>query len=155
MKRRFLIALTVAVALTGGFAGGVYAYWRTSGSGSGGASVGTAQAVTIVAASSTPTSSLSPGGTADLVVTLNNPNSYAVTLTGIAQNGAVSPVPSGSCTGANAGVSVATQSGLAISVASGSGQTVHIPDAAAMTAASDSSCQGVSFDIPVTLTVQR
>ena len=155
MKRRFLIALAAVVALTGALAGGVLAYWRTSGSGSGAASVGTAQAVTVVAASGTPTSSLNPGGTADLVVTLNNPNSYAVTITGIAQNGAVSPVPGGGCTGANAGVSVPTQSGLAISVASGSAQTVHIPGGAAMTAASDRSCQGVSFDLPITLTVQR
>jgi hypothetical protein len=155
MKRRFLIALTVAAAVTGALAGGVYAYWRTSGSGSGAASVGTAQAVTVEAATGIPTSSLQPNGTADLVVTLDNPNSYAVTIVGIVQNGPASPVSGGSCTSANSGVTVPTQTGLTLSVPSGAGQTVHIPNGAAMSASSDSNCQGVSFDITVTLTVQR
>jgi hypothetical protein len=140
MKRRFLIALTVAAAVTGALAGGVYAYWRTSGSGSGAASVGTAQAVTVEAATG---------------ITLDNPNSYAVTIVGIVQNGPASPVSGGSCTSANSGVTVPTQTGLTLSVPSGAGQTVHIPNGAAMSASSDSNCQGVSFDITVTLTVQR
>jgi hypothetical protein len=132
MKRRLLIALTVAAALMGVLAGGVYAYWRTGGSGSSAASVGAAQAVTIVAASGTPSSSLTPGGTADLVVTLNNPNTYSVTITSVSQNGAVTPVPNGSCSAANAGVSVPSQNGLTISIAPGSGQTVHIPSGTSM-----------------------
>ena len=155
MKRRFLIALTVAVALTGALAGGVYAYFTTGGSGSGAASVGTAQAVTVQAvATGTPASSLQPGGSADLLVQLSNPNSYTVTLVGIAQNGTVTPVPSGTCTGANAGVTVPTLAGLTISVASGV-HVVDIPGGAAMGASSASACQGASFQIPVTVTVQR
>lgn len=155
MKRRFVIALTVAAFLTCALAGGALAYWRTTGSGTGAASVGTAQSVTIVAATGTPQSSLVPGGTADLTLTLNNPNSYSVTITGVAQNGTVSPVSGGGCTGANAGVSVPAQTGLSISVPSGNGEAVHIPNGASMTTGSNSACQGVSFQIPVTLTVQR
>ena len=103
MKRRFLIALAAAVALTGALAGGVFAYWKTSGSGSGAASTGTALSVTVIAASGTPTSALQPSGSADLVVTLTNPNAYAVTIVGIAQNGTVVPVPSTGCTGVACG----------------------------------------------------
>ena len=152
MKRRFLIALTVTVATSGALASAVYAYWRTSGSGSGTASVGTASNVTLLAASGTPTSLLSPGGSADLLVTLNNPNSYAVTIVGAAQNGTVTAVGGSGCT--TSGVSVPTQSGLTISVASGT-HTVTISNGALMSSSSDSGCQGASFQIPVTLTVQR
>lgn len=156
MKRRFLTALTVAVALTGALAGGVYAYWKTSGSGSGSASVGTAQSVTVQAvASGTPASALQPGGSAELLVQLSNPNSYTVMLVGIAENGTtVTPVGGSGCTSANAGVSVPTQTGLTIPVAAGT-NVVHIPSGAAMSSGSASGCQGASFQIPVTVTVQR
>lgn len=160
MKRRLFVALTAVVALVVGLgAGGAYAYWRAQGSGSGTASVGTPAGVTVVAATATPSSKLIPGSTADLVVQLDNPNVYSVTIVGIAQVGTtVTPVggtgPGTACSSANTGVSVPTQTGLSLTVANGS-NTFHLTNAATMAASSASGCQGASFQIPVTVTVQR
>ncbi|HWE55775.1 MAG TPA: hypothetical protein VG435_09690, partial [Acidimicrobiales bacterium] len=114
------------------------------------ASVGTAQAVTVVAATGTVSSKLQPGGSADLTLTINNPNSYAVTVIAVQQSGPITVSGGSGCTSdsgsepsltlGNSGVSVSTQSGLAVSVPSGSGQAVHIANGATMTTASDSGC---------------
>ena len=149
------LLLGAVIALVVGLgAGAAYAFFTSSGSGSGAASVGTAQSVTVIAASGTVSSKLIPGISADLLVELDNPNSYSVTITGIAQNGSVTPVGgSGTCT--TTGVSVPTQTGLSITVASGTNILVHIPNGASMSTASDSGCQGAAFQIPVTITVQK
>jgi hypothetical protein len=154
-RRGLVIGATIAVVVGLG-AGSVFAYFTAVGSGSGVASTGTAQDVTVIAATGgAPSSSLYPGKTgADLVVELNNPNSYAVTIVGITQNGAAVPVgASGTCT--TTGVTVPTQSGLSVSVASGTNVVVHISNGASMSSSSDSGCQGAAFQIPVTLTVVK
>jgi hypothetical protein len=157
MKRKLLVAVAGAMILTGALAGGAYAYWTTHGTGSGTASVGTPLNVTVEAASGTPSSLLAPGGSADLLVKLDNPNAYPVTIVGISQNlsGTVSVTGGTGCTAANAGVTVPTQAALNVSVAAGTGVVVHIPSGAAMSLGSASGCQGASFQIPVTLTVQK
>jgi hypothetical protein len=143
------VALVIGLA-----AGAAYGSFVAAGSGSGAASVGTAQSVTVLAATGTPTSKLIPGGSADLTVTLDNPNSYPVSIVSITQNGSVNPVGGiGSCS--NTGVTVPTQTGLNIAVASGSSVNVDIPNGASMDATSDSGCQGASFQIPVNITVQK
>jgi hypothetical protein len=155
MARRILV-LTAAIALMIGVGvGSAFAFWSSHGTGSGTASTGTPAGVTVLAATGTPSTKLIPNTSADLTVTLDNPNSYAVTITGVAQNGTVTPVGGTGCTAANAGVSVATQSLLTVSVASGSGVVVHLANAVAMSSGSASGCQGASFQIPVTLTVQK
>ena len=80
MRRRFqsrrvklLAAFVVALCL----AGGAFAYWTSTGSGSGSATVGNAQAVTITAGV-TPTTALYPGTTGDVTVHITNPNLFSV-----------------------------------------------------------------------------
>lgn len=154
MTRRLSIAIVSVLALLSGVgAGGAYAYWTTSGAGNGPGTVGTPANVTVGAATATPASDLLPGGTADLVVQLSNPNAYAVTIIGISQTAAVTAV-GGSCTGATSGVSVTTRTGLSVAVGPGV-QTIHIAAAAAMTTSSASACQDASFQIPVSITVSR
>ena len=171
MRRRKLLVLTVAVAgalSLGAGTGSAYAYFTSSGSGAGSATSGTTQQVTLIAATSgTALSNLIPGGTADLRVELNNPNGFSVTVTGIAQNGPVTEVGGTGCTSdsgtwpsitlGNSGVSVPTQTGLSITVASGpiTNVVIHVPTGASMNTSSASGCQGATFQIPVTLTVQR
>jgi hypothetical protein len=160
MARRLSVALVAALALVVGIgAGGAYAYWRTQGSGSGTASVGAPASVTVIAATATPSGKLIPGGSADLVVQLDNPNAYAVTIVGLTQNGAVNPVggtgPGTACTSANTGVSVPTATGLSLTVASGSNIVVHVANGVSMSTVSASGCQSASFRIPVTLSVQK
>ncbi len=97
---------------------------------------------------------------------MNNPNSYAVTITGISQNGPVAVVGGTGCTSdsgsepslilGNSGVSVPTQSGLVgYSLPALSTSNVDITNGASMTMSSNSGCQGASFQIPVTITVHE
>ena len=161
MKNKLLLVVVGALAISIGLAaGGAFSYFTSSGSGSGGGGVGTAQAVTVVAATGTPSSQLTPGGSADLVLELTNPNSYPVRIIGIAQRGTdVTPVgatgPGTPCSSTTTGVTVPSQLGLSISVASGSNVTVHIPGAVSMSTSSASGCQGATFQVPVDVAVQR
>jgi hypothetical protein len=160
-----LVAAGVVTA-TGWGAGAAYAYWTGRGDGSpaAGAATTTAPAtvhVVAVTGAGDPSTLLSPGGTADLVLELDNPNAYPVTMTTIAQGGTVTPTggggPGAACTGGSdgtSGVSVPTRT-VNVLVASGSPVVVHIPGAASMSTSSVSGCQGASFQIPVTVTVQR
>jgi hypothetical protein len=150
MKRRFVFA-TIAVIVALGIAGAAYAYFVSTGTGS--ATDGTAPTVTVQAvASGSPTSSLLPGGTSDLIVQVQNPSNLTLTVTGITQNGSATPVGGSGCTSSNDGVSVATETGLNVSLSPGT-QILHFSGAAAMATSSANGCQGASFDIPVTLTV--
>jgi hypothetical protein len=75
-NRRFAKALVSAIA-TLVLAGGAFAYFTSSGSGSGSASVGSPDELTIAAV--TPTSGLLyPGGTGELDAAISNPNSFSV-----------------------------------------------------------------------------
>lgn len=156
-RRALIVALGAAVALLLAMGGGAaYAYFSSHGSGSGVATAGTGpQSVTIVAATGTPTSSLQPGGSADLTLTLNNPNSFAVKITGISQNGTLTVAGDSGCTASNSGVTVPTQTGLSVTIPAGSGQVAHIANGAAMSSSSNSGCQGAQFQVPVTVTVQE
>ena len=150
--RRSLVGLVMSLILVGVSSGAAYAYWRTTGSGSGAASVGTVQSVTVLAASGTPASLLVPGASAELVLSISNPNSYALTLTGIAPNGTITVSGGSGCTAVNSGVSVSTLSGLSLSISAGT-STVRIPAGIQMTSGSASGCQSADFQVPVTVTV--
>ena len=158
---RLPVAVLGAVALLVGLgAGSAYAYFTSRGSGTGASNAGNPLSVTVVAATATPSTNLLPGGSADLVIQLTNPNSYPVTLVAISQSGtAVTPVgtqgPGTACTSANTGVSVTSRTGLSVAVASGTNVVVHLAGAVSMNTSSASGCQGLSFQIPMNVTVQR
>lgn len=154
-SRRFTAVLVVCEIATVLFAVGAVAYFTASGTGAGTAVAGTLQTVTLtaLAGGDTPTSTLVPGGSADLILKVNNPNSYKVTLISIAAKtgGSVTPNLPG-CT--TSGVALATIGALAITLVPGS-NTVHIANGATMSTASVSGCQGATFAIDVTITVQK
>jgi hypothetical protein len=156
MKRRILVFASITVfAVAGLSAGAAFAYFSSAGNGHASATVGSAQTVTVQAvASGSPSSTLVPGGSADLVIQVQNSNSVAVNIASIAQNGAGTVVGGSGCTTSNDGVTVPTQSGLSISVAPGT-QVLHVSNGASMASTSASGCQGATFEIPVTLTVQE
>jgi hypothetical protein len=151
-RSRFVVALVLVVLL--GLAGGAaFAFFTSSGNGQGSATDGTATTVTVQAvASGSPTSTLVPGSSADLIVQVQNPSSLTVRITGITQNGSATPVGGSGCTSSNDGVTVPSETGLSISIAPGT-QVLHVAGAASIASSSASGCQGASFDIPVTLTV--
>jgi hypothetical protein len=135
--------------------GGAQAYFHSSGSGAGSATTGTLQPVVLVAlvTSDTPASTLVPGGSADLLLKVNNPNSSSVTLVGVAPKAGGSVTPSlPGCT--ISGVALATLGTLSITLTPGT-STVHISNGATMSTASVSGCQGSTFAIDVTITVHK
>jgi hypothetical protein len=152
------IVLTMAALGTVAVATAAWAYWQSSGSGSGVATTGTLAPVTVSAftGGDANTAKLYPGGPAtDVMLRIDNTNAYPVTLVGVAltANGSITGVGgSGTCT--TTGVTFSAPSNLSIAVAPGS-HLVRLAGAAAMSAASDNGCQGASFHIPVTITVQK
>jgi hypothetical protein len=148
-------AIGLVVALGGGVA---YAYWTAHGSGSGNATNAGMQAVTVEAliAGDNPASTLIPGGTADVVVRVANSNAYPVHIYSVAGNGAVT---------ADAGHSACTTTGVTfnapaaplsptVTVPASGSTLVHLPGTASMSTASQSACQGATFQIPLTVTVR-
>lgn len=160
---------TVVILTLGAGAGVAYARWTSHGAGSAVATVGTTSTVQVIAIAggNNPSSTLVPGGSADLVLEFNNPNAIPVTIVGIVKNGNVSVSggtgPGTPCTGGssgNTGVDV-TSSVLSVPIAVGNNVVVHIDTAhggingATMTTGSASGCQGATFKIPVTVTVHE
>jgi hypothetical protein len=146
------VALSCSLAL-GGLA---YAWLSSKASAAAAATTSGLNAVTVTALSGgdTPSGQLQPGGTADVVLRVTNPNTYPVTLISASANGAVSSAGGvGSC--AVAGVAFITQSGLSVAIAAGGTTLVDLPAAASMTASSSTGCQGATFTIPVTITVRE
>ncbi|MCB0906227.1 MAG: hypothetical protein KDB63_03800 [Nocardioidaceae bacterium] len=164
VARRALVTVGGAgtVALLAG--GPVFAFYTVAGAGSSSGTTGTVQPLTLSPATvGSPSSTLLPGGTADLLLNVTNPNAVAVTITGVAQGGGVTVSGGSGCssdpawptTTGNSGVAIVTTTGLSISVPGGSTATVHVTGAASMTNGSASGCQGAAFQIPVTVTVTR
>jgi hypothetical protein len=146
---RKLAVMTMVMALAA--VGLVYAAWTTTGAGSGYAKAGTAQALTTVDVSASTVATLYPGGPAgDVLIRISNPNSYPVTVTGVAGSGAITP-DSGHASCTTTGVSFTDKTGLSIAVAAGGQTTATLSGAASMTNASVNGCQGATFTIPVNL----
>ena len=129
----------------------VYAAWTTNGAGSGYAKAGSSQALTTIDVSASTTASLYPGSDGDVVLRINNPNSYAVTVTGVAGNGAITSDKGLACN-LSTGVTFTDQTGKSLAVPANGAATFTLTGAARMSNASDNSCQGAIFTIPVSLT---
>ena len=150
--RRILLVPAVVVALIAS-ATVTFAYFRSTGSGAGSSAAGSLQPVTVIANTGTPSSLLFPGASADVVITLSNPNAFAVTLTMVSGNGTITADGSHpGCT--TTGVTFTNQTGLSINVPAGA-SNVDLPGAASMGATSSSGCQGATFNIPVSITVKK
>lgn len=151
-------AATVALCILGG-AGSAYAYWTSTGLGAGSATNGTMQTVMVDAfiAGDTPQNSLVPGGTADVIVRATNPNAHAVTIYGLAANGAVTPdAAHAGCT--TTGVTFTPPPvpiAPPVTIQPNTSILLTLPNAASMSAASLSACQGAQFRIPVALEVRK
>lgn len=149
--------LVVVLAVLAG--GAAYASFTAGGSGSGTAPTGTMQPVTVSAftGGDLPSSTLIPGGTADVIVRVTNPDASAVQVYSVAANGAITADPAhAACT--TTGVTfTAPTSPLSptVSVPANSSLLFHLAGAAAMSLASESACQGATFQIPVTLTTRQ
>jgi hypothetical protein len=138
----FIVVLVLAVT------GLVYAAWTSNGSGSGYAKAGSAQALTTVDVSASTTATLYPGATGDVILKIDNPNPYAVRITDVNGNGAIT-ADAGHPACVTSGVTFVNQSGKTIDIAASAQTQVTLTGAAKMSNASDNGCQGATFTIPV------
>src|SRR5262249_53921614 len=126
------------------------------GSGSGYAKATPAQQLTTVDVSASTTATLYPGANGDLLLKVSNPNPYPVKVTDVAGSGAITADSGHSTCGSDAGhptgVSFTDQHSLSILVAANSSTQTTLSATVAMSNASDNSCQGATFTVPVTLT---
>jgi hypothetical protein len=153
MKRRLVTLIAVMGVLALG--GVAWAHFTASGSGSGQATAGTIDTVTLSASAGTPSTPLYPGGTGDVSLEVNNPNHYAVTLVSVTSDGTITPDANhSSCT--TTGVTFTNQNGLSTIIpASASNYRIDLAGAVSMGSSSSSGCQGATFSIPVTITVEE
>ena len=156
LRKKFsVVAGALVVFIIGGV---VLASWLVPGNGQGYSKAASAQALTTSDVAATTTAQLYPGGSGDVKVKIDNPNPFAVTVTKVEPNGAVSSDQAG-CTDVGGdptkatGVSFSTQNLSSGNVVSANGSlTLTLTNAASMTNASVNACQGAVFTIPVTFT---
>ena len=132
-----------------------YAYLTSTGAGTASASVGTAATVSISSATVSPSTPLLPGGTGDVTLQVINSSGFAVTLVSVAGAAGAITADSGHPGCTTTGVTFTSQTGLSTVIAPDSTASIDLPGAAAMSTASAGGCQGATFSIPVTITVQQ
>jgi hypothetical protein len=153
ISRKLAVGVIVAVMAAVGL---VYAAWTTNGTGSAYAKAGTAAAISTVDVSASTTATLYPGVTGDVLIKLDNPNPYPVTVTAVTGSGSIT-ADAGHAGCTTTGVTFTNQTGLSLVIPAKSGgvdgvlQTT-LTGSAAMSNASLNACQGAVFTIPVTLT---
>ena len=149
-KARIILALSaVALLITAAVTFGSWAVGSSSGNGY--AKAVSAQNLTLADASASTTAQLYPGGTGDLVVKVTNPNPFGVTVTAVTAAGPITSDKGAACN-ASTGVTFTNATGLSQSVGGGATVTFSLVGKVAMSNASDTSCQGAVFTVPVSLT---
>jgi hypothetical protein len=149
-RKLFFVVVAIAALVVSGV---LYAAWSTTGSGNGYAKAGTASALTIGDASASTTADLYPGGTGSVKLKVTNPSPFAVRITTVTkQTGGAITSDKGAACNASTGVTFTDQTGLALDVAANATSTFTLSGAVSMTNASDNTCQGAIFTIPVDVT---
>jgi hypothetical protein len=151
ISRKVFVAFAAVVALVA--TGVIVAAWSTTGSGNGYAKAGTASALTIGDASAATVGDLYPGGSGAVKLKVTNPNPFAVRITTVTkQTGGAITSDKGAACNASTGVTFTDQTGLALDLAAGATTTFSLANAVSMSNASDNTCQGAIFTIPVDVT---
>jgi hypothetical protein len=144
--------VVLALLLSAVAASAVIAAWVTNGSGPGYAKAQTASSLTLSDASAATTADLYPGATGSVKLKVTNLNPFPVRITSVAKQAAAITSDKGAACDASTGVTFSDQTGLALDVAAGATTTLTLANAISMSNASDNSCQGAVFTIPVNVT---
>jgi hypothetical protein len=151
-QRRYQVIAVLAVALL--VAAGAAAYFTSTGSGSGSSTTGTAQDFTLHPGALS--GALFPGGTAvDVKVLVDNPNSFSVHLNGVVLDASHGTHGFSIDGGGHAGCDPAVfgfnapqnNSGAGWDIPAGNNNPITLTGAVSMTTASDTACQGATFDV--------
>jgi len=148
-----------SVAIAGAAVFGVtaaYGFW-TGGADAGSRVVKTRmQTVAAEATAGMPSSPLTRGGTGNVKLRVDNPNAFAVTLTGVEGGPFPSAVNGGpGCTIANSGVTFTAPRTLNVNIPAKSTALVRLVGAAAMGKGAAPECRGHTFKIPVSIRVRK
>lgn len=148
-KLFFVLAAVAALVVTGI----LFAAWSTSGSGTGYAKAGTASALALNDASAATTADLYPGANGTVKLSVTNPNPFAVRITAVTKQvaGTITSDKGAACN-ASTGVTFNNQTGLTLDLAANTTSTFSLANAVSMSNASDNTCQGAVFSIPVDVT---
>jgi hypothetical protein len=151
VSKKLLVAagVTVVSAAAVGIAIGA---WSVGGSGTGYGKAATASPITLSDASASTTADLYPGASGSVKLKVSNPNPFPVRITAVAGNGTITSDKGAACNAAT-GVTFTNQSSLTLDLlANETNHVFSLTGAVAMTNASDNTCQGAVFSIPVTVT---
>ena len=164
LRRHKLVVIGAAALLSVGIgAGAAWAHWTTGGTGTGSATGASLGSVTLVAVTGSPSAPLYPGGTGNVIFNISNANAYPVTLVSVRLEAGHSITASsgiGTCSG-NGGVTFTSQTPNVVIPADTAGNgypngyPVGLTAAASMSTSSPTGCQGATFSIPITITVQK
>jgi hypothetical protein len=125
--------------------------WTVSSSaGSGYSKAKVASSLTLSDASASTTAQLYPGGTGDIWIKVTNSNPFAVTVTSVTGAGTITSDKGAACDAAT-GVTFTNTTGLTQVVGAGATVTFSLAGKVAMSNASDNTCQGAVFTVPITL----
>jgi len=141
------------------FGGAAYAYWGSSGNGSGSGTTGTS--ADVILSPGTPTAQLRPGGRANVVLDISNPNTFSVDIASLvldtAQGVGGYGVDAGhsGCTPGSLDFTTQTNSGAGWTVPARAGAVngtlaVSLTDAIFMQVNAANACQGAHFTIYLT-----
>lgn len=156
-RHRYAVALAGVLALLLG--GVAVAYWRGPGTGGASATTGTSLALTLSPGSTT--TALLPGGSADVALTVSNPNTFAAKISALqlaTGQGSGGYAVDGGHSGCGLSVLTYTASSTGWTVPARSGATngslsIDLPAALAMSSSAASACQGATFSIYLTAVV--
>jgi hypothetical protein len=145
-----IAATTAAVALGGGIA---FAVWSVSGSGSGGATATVASTLTVNQIVPTGAgANLYPGGVSGVAYTITNPNPFAVTVTSVTW-GTPTSNNTTSCPSANVAIDASAPTTVSLAVPANSTSSAFVTGGVLdMLHTAPNGCQGVSFNVPMTVT---
>lgn len=149
LNKRTIAVSTASLVLVGGLS--AFAYVSATGGGSGSASTITQADMSEVTVVPSISGALSPNGSADIVLTADNGNSFTVGLKTIAiEKG--TPFPAG-CSAADFTI---TQPAGPVSVAPGTGHVLTgFTTAPKIELADDTTDECLDFDVPLTVSVTR
>jgi hypothetical protein len=151
VSKKLLVLAGVAITATAAVSIAIGA-WSVGGTGTGYGKAATASAVTLSDASASTTADLYPGASGSVKLKVSNPNPFPVRITAVSENGTITSDKGAACNAAT-GVTFTNQSSLTLDLlANESNKVFSLAGAVAMTNASDNSCQGAIFSIPVTVT---
>jgi hypothetical protein len=156
--KKIAVASAISLTVAAGSAGVAFAVWTVSGSGAGSGAATVAQNLLVTAVTpSGPNATLYPGGPAGAVdFTVANPNPFAVTITGVSW-GTPTSQNTTNCANSNISLDANAPTTVSISIAANApaGTTYSINGVLDLAHSAGNGCQGVGFNIPMTVTATQ